>query len=323
MVISKVMVKLRVLLIGCGDVALRAARLLSPNFRLYGLTRRRDQHAALRAAGITPIAGDLDQSRTLARLHLSPYAVLHCAPPPASGDDDTRTRNLIAALASARSLPRRLVYISTSGVYGDCAGARVDETRAPAPATSRARRRVAAEARLRRWGRARAVQLSILRAPGIYSEDRLPLQRLREGTPALNPDDDVYTNHVHAEDLARACVAAITRGLPQRAYNISDDAELKMGEYFDLVADAFLLPRPPRIAGRAAAGVVPPMLLSFMRESRRLLNARAKHDLRWRLHYPTPATMLEGMSATMRTAPFSLGEEGSKSPFSPREKGRG
>jgi nucleoside-diphosphate-sugar epimerase len=291
------MAKLRVLLIGCGDVALRAARLLSPNFRLYGLTRRRDQHAALRAAGITPIAGDLDQAATLKRLHLSPYAVLHCAPPPASGEDDTRTRNLLAALASARSLPRRFVYISTSGVYGDCAGARVDETRAPAPATPRARRRTAAEARLRHWGRAAPVQLSILRAPGIYSEDRLPIERLREGTPALKAEDDIYTNHVHAEDLARACVAAITRGLPQRAYNISDDAELKMGEYFDLVADTFHLPRPPRIPGRAAEGVVPAMLLSFMRESRRLVNARAKKELRWQLRYPTPETMFEAMIA--------------------------
>ncbi|MFS8084339.1 MAG: hypothetical protein ACMG6H_01820, partial [Acidobacteriota bacterium] len=162
---------------------------------------------------------------------------------------------------------------------------------------SRARRRAAAEARLRRWGCAQLVQLSILRAPGIYSADRLPLARLREGTPALIADDDVHTNHVHAEDLARACVAAIVRGLPQRAYNISDDAELKMGEYFDLVADTLHLPRPPRIAARAAAGVLPPVLLSFMRESRRLENTRAKKDLRWRLLYPTPVAMLAGMQS--------------------------
>ena len=315
-------------MIGCGDVALRAARLLSPNFRLYGLTRRREQHAELRAAGIVPIAGDLDQFRTLARLQLSPYAVLHCAPPPAAGEIDTRTRNLIAALASARSLPRRLVYISTSGVYGDCAGARVDETRTTAPATPRALRRVSAETLLRRWGRgspalrnhhsgrrragAPSVQLSILRAPGIYSDERLPLQRLREATPALAAADDVHTNHVHADDLARACVAAITRGLPQRAYNISDDAELKMGQYFDLVADAYELPRPPRIPAGEAASSLPPMLLSFMRESRRLVNARAKRELRWRLRYPTPAAMLA-----------SLLPRGEADSLLPRGKGRG
>ena len=279
-------------MIGCGDIAMRAARLLSPAYRLYGLTRRTEQHAALRAAGVTPLPGDLDRPRTLARLRLSPWAVLHCAPPPAAGTDDPRTQHLLAALASARSLPRCLVYVSTSGVYGDCAGSRVPETRPCAPGTPRAERRAAAEARLRRWCGAGGGRLAILRAPGIYAADRLPLDRLRQGTPALAPDDDVHTNHIHAEDLARACVAALTRGLPQRAYNISDDAELKMGEYFDLVADAFHLPRPPRIAGGAAAGVIPPMLLSFMRESRRLVNARAKRDLRWRLLYPTPGALL-------------------------------
>ena len=108
---------------------------------------------------------------------------------------------------------------------------------------------------------------------------------------------------MHAEDLARACVAALTRGLPQRVYNISDDAELKMGEYFDLVADAFHLPRPPRVAARAAEGVIPPLLLSFMRESRRLLNARAKRDLRWRLLYPTPGTLLAAMTARQAAIP--------------------
>ncbi len=279
-------------MIGCGDVALRAARLLSPDFRIYGLTRRRDQHAALRAAGITPIAGDLDRRETLRRLRLNPFAVLHCAPPPGSGEDDPRTRNLLAALTAAGSLPRAFVYISTSGVYGDCAGALVDETRMPAPATARARRRVAAESRLRAWSRRTRVRLSILRAPGIYAEDRLPVERLRAGTPVVRADDDVYTNHIHAEDLARACVAALFRGLPLRAYNVTDDAHLKMGDYFDEVATALRLPRPPRVSREVAAQVLPPMLLSFMRESRRLLNARAKRELRWAPRYPAPADFL-------------------------------
>ena len=279
---------------------MRAARLLSPRFRLYGLTRRPDQHAALRAAGITPIAGDLDRRTTLTRLSISPFAVLHCAPPPAFGDDDPRTRNLIAALMSARSLPRHFVYISTSGVYGDCAGAKVDETRAPSPDSARGRRRAAAESRLRRWGRAGGTHVAILRAPGIYSESRLPLERLRNATPALRAEDDVYTNHVHAEDLARACNAAIVLGKPQRAYNVSDDAELRMGEYFDLVADRVGLQRPPRIALDEAQHRLPPATLSFMRESRRLVNARAKRELRWRPLYRTPMEMLQAMGAAPR-----------------------
>ena len=288
-------------MIGCGDIALRAARLLSPNFRLYGLTRNPEQHPALRAAGITPIAGDLDQPRTLARLHLSPYAVLHCAPPPAAGDDDTRTRNLIARLCEAWSLPRTIVYISTSGVYGDCAGARIDETRPLSPMTARAQRRFAAERRLRDWARgpssSPAPRLSILRAPGIYSEGRLPVERLRQRVPALVERDDVHTNHIHAGDLARACVAAMTRGRPLRAYNVTDDADWKMGDYFDRVADALSLPRAPRVTALEAETLLSPLQRSFMRESRRLVNARAKRELRWRPEFATPAALLARMTA--------------------------
>jgi nucleoside-diphosphate-sugar epimerase len=290
------MAKLRVLLIGSGDVALRAARLLSPRFRLYGLTRRPDQHAVLRAAGITPIAGDLDRRTTLTRLSISPFAVLHCAPPPASGDDDPRTRNLIAALMSARSLPRRFVYISTSGVYGDCRGAKVDETRPPSPGSARGRRRLAAESRLRRWGRFDDTCVTILRAPGIYSESRLPVERLHNATPALRGSEDVFTNHIHAEDLARACNAALVFGKPQRAYNVNDDAELNMGDYFDLVADRLGLQRPPRISLAEALDTLPPSMLSFMGESRRLVNSRAKRELRWRPLFPTPAETLDSFS---------------------------
>jgi nucleoside-diphosphate-sugar epimerase len=105
----------------------------------------------------------------------------------------------------------------------------------------------------------------------------------------LRDEDDVYTNHIHADDLARACVAALLRGAPQRVYHASDDSELKMGEYFDLAADLAGLPRPPRIAREQAAQQLGPMLLSFMSESRRLDNRRLKHELRLRLRYPTVA----------------------------------
>ena len=303
-------------MIGCGDVALRAARLLSPNFRLYGLTRHPEQHPVLRAAGITPIPGDLDLRKTLARLSLSPYAVLHCAPPPATGSDDARTRNLLASLGAARSLPRTIVYISTSGVYGDCGGAQIDETHPAAPLTARAGRRAAAEKRLRRWARpartfhasqtSRSLlasrnppRLAIVRAPGIYAEDRLPIERLQRHVPALLDAEDVYTNHIHADDLARACIAAMLRGKPQRAYNATDDAEWKMGEYFDRIADALRFDRPPRITADDADRLLPPLQRSFTRESRRLSNARAKRELRWRPVYPTPAALLDEMRARL------------------------
>jgi len=279
---------IRVLLIGCGDVALRAAELLRGRVRLYGLTRRAEDVAKLRNHGVVPIIGDLDALHSLDRLRAAPFAVLHFAPPPAEGRDDPRTVRLIAALTKGRIIPRRLVYISTSGVYGDCAGARVSEARPRRAQTPRAHRRAAAEDRLRDWAKRYGVRLAILRVPGIYAETRLPLDRLRHGTPVLRPEDDVFTNHIHADDLARAAIAAAFRGKPNRVYNVADDAELKMGGWFDAVADAFHLPRPPRVSWDEAEARIAPLLLSFMNESRRLANARMKRELRLRLKYPTP-----------------------------------
>jgi len=282
----------RVLLVGCGDVALRVADLVRGRLRLIGLTRNHDDVRRLRQHGIVPIVADLDDRRTLERLNLRPFAVVHLAPPPSEGRDDPRTRNLLAALASARIIPRHFVYLSTSGVYGDCAGAQVTETRPLRPQTPRARRRSAAERRLRTWAAHNRVTLSILRVPGIYAATRLPLERLKQRTPALVADEDVFSNHIHADDLARTIVATLYRGRPNRAYNACDDSEMKMGAWFDAVADAFHLPRPPRVSWDDAERQIAPLLLSFMSESRRLVNARMKHELRVRLRHPTPNAML-------------------------------
>ena len=285
-------------MIGCGDVGLRAAQMMRGRIRVVGVIRRAEEISRLRAHGVAPVVADLDDFASLRRLALAPYAVLHCAPPPSEGRDDPRTQKLLAALTRARIIPQRFVYISTSGVYGDCAGARIDETRPRKPQSPRARRRVAAEDRLREWSARNGVSLAILRAPGIYSDARLPLDRLKQGTPVLVPDDDVFTNHIHADDLARAAVAAIFRGGGNRAYNVTDDAEMKMGNWFDTVADAFHLPRPPRVTWDEAEKRIAPMLLSFMSESRRLVNARAKRELRLRLVHPTPEAMLVRIAPT-------------------------
>ena len=283
---------IRVLLIGCGDIALRTADLLRGRVRLYGLTRRQEDVPRLRQHGIVPIVGDLDSQRTLERLRAAPFAVLHFAPPPGEGRDDLRTAHLIAALTKARIIPQRFVYISTSGVYGDCEGARITEARPRRGRTPRARRRIAAEDRLRQWAKRYGVKLSILRAPGIYADTRLPLDRLKQGTPALRAEEDVFTNHIHADDLARAAMAAAFRGKPNRAYNVSDDTEMQMGEWFDVVADAFRLPRPPRVSREEAAARLAPVQLSFMSESRRLSNTRMKRELRLNLKYPQPQILL-------------------------------
>jgi len=283
----------QVLIVGSGDVARRIIPWLARRFLVRALVRRPEERDALRALGATPIVADLDRPASLARLAGIADYVLHCAPPPGEGQDDPRTRRLLAALMQRASLPRRLVYISTTGVYGDCAGAWLDETRPLRPASARAVRRVAAENRLRRFGCRSGCRVSVLRAPGIYDSDaRLPLARLRKGEPVLAPEDDVFTNHIHADDLAHLLALALFRGRPNRVYNASDDSQLRMGEYFDLVADAVGLPRPPRLPRAALSERLSALTLSFMSESRRLDNGRIKRELRARLLFPCVADAL-------------------------------
>lgn len=283
-----------VLVVGCGDVAQRAIPWLVRRFRVCALVRHAEAALDVRRLGAVPLFGDLDDRRSLSRLAGVADAVLHFAPPPAQGKTDPRTRHLLAALASRGSLPQHLIYISTTGVYGDCDGAWIDETRPCRPQTPRARRRVDAERQLRAFGRRTGVAVCVLRAPGIYATDRLPLERIHRAAPVLHADEDVHTNHVHADDLARLAVLALFRGRSGRVYNAVDDSRLQMGAYFDAVADAFGLPRPPRVSRAEIIGLLPPMTLSFMSESRRIGNQRIRRELRAGLRYPT---VTEGLDA--------------------------
>lgn len=317
----------RLLIVGCGDVGTRILRLLSARMRVFAVTSQASRRDALRAAGAVPLVADLDRPATLARLSRLAERIMDLAPPPAQGDGDPRTRALLGALrrtawrrarstrfgtgaGEAAILPERgwhgafeaaarhrsagvFVYASTTGVYGDRGGARVQEFHVVHPQTARARRRVAAEAAVRRFGRDAGWRANIVRIPGIYAEDRLPVARLHKGTPALVPQDDVYTSHIHADDLARTMIAALWRGRPQRVVHASDDTELRMGDYFDLVADRKGLPRPPRISRQQAREAIDPTLLSFMSESRRIDNRRLKRELRLRLRYPTVTSFFD------------------------------
>ncbi|MFM0638672.1 SDR family NAD(P)-dependent oxidoreductase [Paraburkholderia metrosideri] len=333
----------RVLIVGCGDVGMRCVPLLRPRAHVFALTSHAGRSAELRAAGVTPLVGDLDARRSLKRLAGLAPTVLHLAPPQKTGDDDRRTRALLATLSARRDralraargavapvgrlrrglrnmsaswaeseaanivpdrvrwtaaphAPVRLVYASTTGVYGDCGGAWIDETRASQPANARAKRRVSAERQLRRATARGVIAASIARIPGIYARNRLPLARLEKRTPALIDADDVYTNHIHADDLAAILVRLATHGRPGRAIHASDDTSLKMGEYFDVVADAFGLERAPRITRAAAEQQIEPTLLSFMRESRRLVNRRLKEELRVSLRYSSVEDFLRAAS---------------------------
>ena len=275
---------------------MRVLRLLQRRWHVWALTSSPARRDALRAAGATPLLGNLDDPATLGRLGGLADAVLHLAPPPAQGRHDTRTRSLLQALARGGRV-KSLVYASTSGVYGDAGGARFDETRPVRAATDRALRRVDAEEQVRAFGRRAGVRVCVLRIPGIYAADREgghPRDRLLRGAPVLAAPDDVYTNHIHADDLARACVAALVRGAGQRVYHVNDDTDLLMGDYFDLVAALCGLPLPPRVSRAQAGELLSPMTLSFMSESRRLINRRLKTELRLVLRYPTVREGLTG-----------------------------
>ena len=290
-----------VLIAGFGDIGERVARLLSPSHGVMALIRNPDRQAAVKEAGAQPSLGDLDDQSSLGSVAGLASTIFHFAPPPNSGADDPRTANLLIAL-SAGVLPKQVVYISTTGVYGDCKGEWIDESTGVNPESDRGRRRVAAEQRLTVWARNNGVKLAILRAPGIYALNRLPLDRIRARTPAIIAAEDSWSNHIHAEDLARAAVSAYAflatgkSDIERFVLNVVDDSQLKMGDYFDLVADQFNLDRPPRISRIDAESQVSSALFSFMRESRRIRNDKLKAMLGFSLNYPTVGTFLAGFA---------------------------
>ena len=287
--------KPRILIIGCGDIGLRVAQQLCRNYRVFALTSQQSRFPELRGLGITPILGNLDKPESLWRLSGLAQTVIHLAPPQNIGHRDSRTRNLTRILAQGPVSVSRLIYVSTTGVYGDHKGGRVSEVTTVNPQSERAKRRVDAERVLRLWGPANGVAVTILRVPGIYATNRLPVDRLQARTPALLPDEDAYSNHIQSDDLARLVCAAMYHGKPQRIINACDGGETKMGDYFDEVADAFGLERPTRMPAAELQKIVSPMLWSFMRESRRVTNTRLP-ELKTPLRYPSVAEFLKTIS---------------------------
>ncbi len=287
----------RLLIVGCGDVGARLLRALSARLpdRLHAIAVTRSAASAERARrlGARGVVVDLDDRRAVHRLGALARWTIHLAPPPASGTRDPRIAALIAAART--SLPRgrsgtaraRWVYASTTGVYGDAGGARVDETRPIAPTNARALRRAAAESQLRSLARSGRAQASILRVPALYAHDRLPLERLRRGDPVPHANEDVYTNHVHADDLARIAWRALFRGRPARVVHATDDLPMRLGDWLDRVAGALGLPAPPRSSRATIAATGDAALPPTLVESRRLDNGRLTRELGYRLRWPT------------------------------------
>jgi nucleoside-diphosphate-sugar epimerase len=274
------------LIIGCGDIGVRTARLLQQaGGRVSGLARSAESAARLRAFGIVPVTGDLDDAASLADLPTAGKLVYYLAPPPGGGPVDSRMRNFCRMIGSAR-LPSRVVYVSTSGVYGDCGGNLVTEATPVNPRTSRAQRRVDAETALQAWGRQHGVAIVILRVTGIYGPGRLPLARIQQGHPVLTEAESPPTNRIHADDLARVCVKAAYRAAAGDIFNVSDGQPGTMAQYFNAICDMLGLPRLPQVGMAEARRVMNPMMLSYLTESRRMDNRKMLEELGIDLLYP-------------------------------------
>ena len=275
-----------VLIVGCGDIGRRVAALcLADGQAVTGLVRSAASAERLQKAGITPLHVDLDDPTAPGVVTCARQAVYYFAAPPAEGETDPRMEHFLAGITADR-LPLRIVYISTTGVYGDCGGAWITETQPVNPRTPRGKRRLAAETALRTWSAQTGVPVVILRVPGIYGPGRLPAERIRKGLPVLREEDAPYSNRIHADDLARVCVAAMRRGTPGAVYNVADNLPTTMSHYFNRVADTLGLPRPPAVSMSEAREQLTAAMLSFIEESRRIDNRKMREELGVELLYP-------------------------------------
>lgn len=288
-----------VLIVGCGDIGRRVGRLLmGSGRRVNGVVAGEESAAKLKEMGIRPLIANLNDPGELHDLPTAGALVFYFAPPPGGGITDPKVRNFCAATTGAR-VPQRLIYISTSGVYGDRGGAMVTEETPANPQTSRAKRRYDAEQTLLRWGGEQGVTVIILRVTGIYGPGRIPISRLLDGHPLLRLEESAPTNRIHADDLAQVCVAAAEKGEAGEIFNVSDGHPSTMTEYFLAVAELAGLPRPPLVSMEEARRVMTPLMLSYLGESRRMDNSRMLERLGVKLRYPTlaeglPASLAEG-----------------------------
>jgi nucleoside-diphosphate-sugar epimerase len=275
-----------VLIVGCGHIGRRVAmRLRARGQGVTGVVRSTASARELRALGIDALCLDLDAGDQHIPELPGYGGICYFAPPPSSGARDTRLRGVLEGLYD-RSLPRRIVYISTSAVYGDCHGAWITEEQPLQPATERGVRRLDAERQLQAWAARHGVEWVILRVPGIYGPGKLPLERLRQGLPVLREADAPYTNRIHADDLAAICVAALDSEHHNTVYNVSDGHPSTMTDYFFRVADAAGLPRPPAVSQEEAEQVLSEGMLSFLQDSRRMDNRKLLRELGITLQYP-------------------------------------
>jgi nucleoside-diphosphate-sugar epimerase len=284
------------IIVGCGYVGGHLARAEArQGHTIRAIVQTSASAARLAAAGWMASALDLDQPISIDTGWVHDAVIYYLVPPPAHGLTDPRLHHFLSALASS-AYPARVVLLSTSGVYGDCDGAWVNEDRQPQPQADRARRRFDAEQQLRSWSSRTQVPIVILRVPGIYGPGRLPLKRLQAGEPVLREEESPWSNRVHVDDLVLALQAAAERGRSGAVYNVSDGHPTTMTDYFNRVADAAGLPRPPQIALSEAGARFSAGMQSYLAESKRLDIHRLREELGVELRYPD---LTQGLAACL------------------------
>ncbi len=234
---------------------------------------------------IQHIPTDLDQAERLKNLQVEGKIIYYCAPPPIQGNHDPRLQNFLSAIQGQR--PKRLILISTTGVYGNCDGEWIDEQRPANPQVDRAYRRWDAEQTLIRWAKKNGMTAVVLRVAGIYGAGKLPRKRLLSGQPVLAPEASPFSNRIQIEDLAQACLAAAKHPKPKPLYNVTDGHPSTMSDYFFQVADTLKLPRPSTISAEQMESQLSAGMRSYLAESKRIENRLLREHLGVTLKYPT------------------------------------
>ena len=274
-------------IVGCGAIGRRVALLA----RAQGERVSSFNRGGAPLEGTPHCTGDLDDPSTLQALPTRGASVLYLAPPPGGGNEESRVRNFCTAIAPGEE-PEKVVYLSTSAVYGDCDGELVTEQTPANPRTSRGKRRLHGEQLFVHWARERGVAVVILRVGAIYAADRLPVNQLKSGQPVLRDEEARPTNRIHADDLSRICLAALERGEDGDLFNVSDGSPSTMTEYFCAAADRLGLPRPPQVGWEEARRVMTPLMISYFSESRVMDNSLLLEKLGITLRYPDLAAGL-------------------------------
>ena len=276
-------------ILGCGDIGRRIARALiaqgQPNETIVGLVKSADSKQRCIDLGIKASLFDLDNLQSELSYCLG-AEVYYTVAPPQQGVVDTRSRALLHELESTQFLPSKVVVISTTGVYGDCHGAWVDENSPIQPQAQRAMRRSDAEQQWLNWGQNNSVAVCILRVPGIYAFSRLPRSRIENRTPVVNPEECGYTNRIHADDLAQINLNAMKYGQAGEVYNATDGTPGKISDYLQQAAKLLGADALPEISMQQAQQQLSQGMLSYLGESRKMSNRKMLKELKIVLRYP-------------------------------------